>query len=93
MAVVPKNVEQVVLKAFRKFKTGYESLKEKQLAFIIGILEYENVLSVCGPDLKKSTSLLRRRICRMLSTFRLTLKAVIRSFCAYLKDITRLSVI
>ena len=46
MAVVPKSVEQVVLKAFRKFKTGYESPKEKQLAFIIGILEYENVF-VC----------------------------------------------
>ena len=43
MAVGPKSVEQVVLKAFRKFKTGYESPKEKQLASIIGIFEYENV--------------------------------------------------
>ena len=43
MAVGLKSVEQVVLKAFMKFMTGYESPKEKQLAFIIGILEYENV--------------------------------------------------
>ena len=55
MAVVHKSVEQVVLKAFRKFKTGYESPKEKQLAFIIGILEYENVFVclICGPDFEK----------------------------------------
>ena len=46
MAVGPKTIEQVVLKAFRKFKTGYVSPKEKQLASIIGILEYENVF-VC----------------------------------------------
>ena len=46
MAVGRKSVELVVLKAFRKLKTGYESLKEKHLASIIGILEYENVF-VC----------------------------------------------
>ena len=46
MAVGPKSVEQVFPKAFRKFKTDYESPKEKQLASIIGILEYENVF-VC----------------------------------------------
>ena len=50
MTVGRKSVEQVVLKAFRKLSTGYESPKEKQLVSIIKILEYKNVF-VCFSDL------------------------------------------
>ena len=48
MAIRRKSVEQVILKAFRKLNTSYESPKEKQLASIIGILEYKNDF-VCLP--------------------------------------------
>ena len=46
MAVSCKSIEQIALEALEKVNTTYESPKEKQLAFIIGIPKLEKVF-VC----------------------------------------------
>ena len=48
MAVGCKSAKLIALVAFKKFNTGFDSPKEKQLAFIIGIIQHEDVF-ICLP--------------------------------------------